>query len=109
MPRTGRRRGCRNLVFHEARGGPGDARRAGRRGRLALRQDARVAGGATRRLDSAVLHPFWRAAAGLAPRENPVGGNGMSTTIESVLNETRVFEPSPAFVAQAHLTRDDYY
>jgi len=33
----------------------------------------------------------------------------MSTTIESVLNETRVFEPSPAFVAQAHLTRDDYY
>src|SRR5512139_721048 len=33
----------------------------------------------------------------------------MSSTIESVLNETRVFEPSPAFVAQAHLTRDDYY
>ena len=33
----------------------------------------------------------------------------MSNTIESVLNETRVFEPSPEFVAQAHLTRDDYY
>ena len=29
----------------------------------------------------------------------------MSTAIESVLNETRVFEPAPEFVAQAHLTR----
>ena len=33
----------------------------------------------------------------------------MSTAIESVLNETRVFEPSPAFVAQAHLTKADYH
>jgi acetyl-CoA synthetase len=32
---------------------------------------------------------------------------GMST-IESVLHENRVFEPSPAFQAQAHLGRDDY-
>jgi len=28
--------------------------------------------------------------------------------IESVLRETRVFEPSPEFVAQAHITRTDY-
>ena len=28
--------------------------------------------------------------------------------IESVLHETRVFEPSPDFVAQAHVTRADY-
>jgi acetyl-CoA synthetase len=30
------------------------------------------------------------------------------STIESVLHENRVFEPPPGFVAQAHLTRDDY-
>ena len=30
------------------------------------------------------------------------------STIESVLHENRVFEPSPAFQAQAHLGRDDY-
>ncbi|HSN46713.1 MAG TPA: acetate--CoA ligase [Casimicrobiaceae bacterium] len=33
----------------------------------------------------------------------------MSTAIESVLNETRVFEPAAEFVAQAHLTRADYH
>ena len=33
----------------------------------------------------------------------------MTNAIESVLNETRVFEPSPEFVAQAHLTRADYH
>ncbi len=31
------------------------------------------------------------------------------STIESVLNETRVFEPSAEFQAQAHLKRDDYF
>jgi len=30
------------------------------------------------------------------------------SNIESVLHENRVFEPSPAFQAQAHLGRDDY-
>jgi acetyl-CoA synthetase len=32
----------------------------------------------------------------------------MSSAIESVLNESRLFEPSAEFVTQAHLTRADY-